>query len=62
MRWPWRHRDPGPADEALAESREQREEAQARREEIKSIADTLREIRRANHFAESIRRALGEGS
>jgi hypothetical protein len=62
MRWPRRQREPDPADEALAEARAQRKEARERREEIKSIADRLREIREANHFAESIRRALGEGS
>jgi hypothetical protein len=61
MRWPWR-RKPDPADEALAEARAQREETQQRREEVRSIAEDLREIRRRNHFAESIRRALGEGS
>jgi hypothetical protein len=60
MRWPWR-RKPDSADEALAEARRQREEAQERRAEVESIANRLRKIREANHFAESIRRALGEG-
>ena len=63
MHWPWRrHRHPGSADEALAEARREREEARARRSEVKSIASQLRDMREANHFAESIRRALGEGS
>jgi hypothetical protein len=62
MRWPWRHHNSDSADEALAEARREREEAQARREEVKSIAARLRDLREANHFAESIRRALGEGS
>lgn len=61
MRWPWQ-RKPDQADEALAEARREREEARERRKEVKSIASQLRDIREANHFAESIRRALGEGS
>lgn len=60
MHW-WRWRKPNPADEALAESRRERQAARKRGEEIKSIASQLRNLREANHFAESIRRALGEG-
>lgn len=61
MRWPWWKRDADGADEALEDTRKEREAAQARGEEIKSIASRLRQIRDENHFAENIRRALGEG-
>jgi hypothetical protein len=60
MRWPWKRRGPDSADEALEDTRKEREAAQARGEEIRSIAIRLRQIRETNHLAESIRRALGE--
>jgi hypothetical protein len=59
MRWRLRRRSQ--ADEALAESKKELKAAEARRHETRSIARQLREIRDANHFAENIRRALGEG-
>jgi hypothetical protein len=58
MRWSWRRRNGHRADEALAESREQRAAAQAQRAEVEGIADRLKRMREANHFAESVRRAL----
>lgn len=58
MRWPWKHR--GHANEALEEAQKERKEAEARGEEIQTIASRLRQIRKENHFAENIRRALGE--
>jgi hypothetical protein len=62
MRWPWQRPQPeNPADLALAESTHQREAAEQRREEVTRLADKLRRIREANHFADSIRDALGEG-
>ena len=59
MRWRLKRRSR--ADEALAESKKEREAVEARRHETRSIARQLREIRDANHFAENIRRALGDG-
>ena len=59
MRW-WRKREPDRADEALAKAQRERKSAEARGNEIRSISDRLKEIRDANHFAESIRRALGD--
>jgi hypothetical protein len=62
MRWPWqRHRPADRADAAIAESTEQRKTAEGRREEVSRLAATLRQIRQENHFADSIRDALGEG-
>lgn len=61
MRWPWRRRESDRADQALAQSREQLEQAQRQRDEVRRLAERLRDLREANHFAESIRRALGEG-
>lgn len=58
MRWPWRQKQAGQADKALAESQEQRAAAQAQRAEIEGIAERLKRLREANHFAESVRRAL----
>jgi hypothetical protein len=58
MHWPWRHVDR--ADEALAETRKDREATEARGEEIHSLTKRLRQIRGENHFAENIRRALGD--
>lgn len=60
MRW-WKRRGRHRADEALEEARKERKEANERGEEIKTIASRLRAIRDENHFAENIRRALGEG-
>ena len=57
----WRRKRRNRADEALAESQKERKAAEARRRETRSIARQLKEIRDANHFAENIRRALGEG-
>jgi hypothetical protein len=56
----WRKRRPDPADVALAEAREERRATEERGAEVRSITGRLKEIRDANHFAESIRRALGE--
>lgn len=63
MRWPWRrHRECNDrADKALEESREQRKAAEREGVEIRTLAEQLRRIREANHFADSIRNALGEG-
>jgi len=58
MRW-WRRKH-DPADEALAETRREREIAQARGVEIRSIVKRLREERHVNHLAERVRNALGE--
>jgi hypothetical protein len=60
MHWPWNKRERTPADEALAEARAERKVAHERGREITVLVDRLREIRAANHFAENIRRALGE--
>jgi len=62
MRWPWQRRGTDSAEEALEDTRKEREAVQARGEEIRTIASRLRQIREANHLAESIRRALGESS
>jgi hypothetical protein len=59
LRW-WRKRRPDPADAALAEAREERRATERRGVEVRSITGRLKEMRDANHFAESIRRALGE--
>jgi hypothetical protein len=59
LRWLWKHR-PDSADVALAEAREERRATEARGVEVRSVTGRLREMRDANHFAESIRRALGE--
>lgn len=56
----WRKRRPDPADAALAEAREERRATEERGVEVRSISGRLREMRDANHFAESIRKALGE--
>lgn len=60
MRWRWWRRGPSPADVALKEAQDEKKAAQDRHAEIRSVAARLREIRDANHFAESIRRALGD--
>jgi hypothetical protein len=61
MRWPWRHREfVSRADEALAETRKEREETERRGEEIRSLTKHLRQLRAENHFADNIRRALGD--
>lgn len=56
----WRRQGRHQADKALAESQKEREAAEARRRETRSIVRQLREIRDANHFAENVRRALGD--
>lgn len=62
MRWPWqRPRPVDRADAAIAESTEQRRTAEERSEEVSRLAAKLRKIRESNHFADSIRDALGEG-
>jgi hypothetical protein len=63
MRWPWqRPRQADRADAAIAESTEQRRTVEERSEEVSRLAAKLRKIRESNHFADSIRDALGEGS
>jgi hypothetical protein len=59
MRW-WRRRSHDQAEKALEEAQKERKAAEDRRHETRSIARQLREIRDANHFAENIRRALGD--
>jgi hypothetical protein len=61
MRWPWKRQRDGRADAALAESTAQRESAEQQRANVTQLAATLRLIRQQNHFADSIRDALGEG-
>jgi hypothetical protein len=56
----WRKRNPGPADEALAEAKEAREAAHARGERLRALAEKLRDIRTVNHLADDVRRALGD--
>jgi hypothetical protein len=59
MAW-WRKRRPDPAEEALAEAREARIAAHERGERLRSIAASLRDIRKTNHLADAVRNALGD--
>jgi hypothetical protein len=65
MRWPWKHRQApgcdGRADEALAVSERQYEQARRQRPEVEEVARGHRRLRQENHFAERFARALGEG-
>lgn len=49
------------ADEAIAQSREQLEQARAERRRWEEFAERLREMRRRNHLAEAFDHAFREG-
>lgn len=63
LRWPWRRTPHYKAriEEADRLTRRQAAEAEKRVEKSQRLAARFREIRDQNHFAESIRNALGEG-
>lgn len=66
MRLPWHKAQIPPerleeAQAACAAAQEHLDEAIARGPEVREVSQTLREIRRKNHIAESLRALLEEG-
>jgi len=54
MRWPWSRRRKAEEAEALRAAQERLDDAKRKDAEVNSLADQLRQIRDANHFAEML--------
>jgi hypothetical protein len=66
MRWPWDRGDQAEkerrAERALKETQERVKETRQRDARGRRLAETIREMRRRNHLAEAVERALRGGA
>lgn len=59
--WPWKNNKAQheEAEEALAEAKQKLQEIKSRDPEVKKVATASRKMREENHFAQTLREALG---
>lgn len=60
MRWPWSRRPDPEAVKAIRHAQERLDDVRSKDAEVDSLAQRLREIRDANHFAELLISAFGQ--